>query len=123
MSVFEEAFAYAFSVLEEFTGESVVFRYNGIETPIVAIPAREDGTETITGGRTSVANRSLNWLIDASKLVVSGNTVKPTRGNEIIRSDGRCYRVFAPNQGPAWQWAHGYEGFIEVQTIEYVPKT
>lgn len=120
MSIFADSLRSAFTAIKDIAGEKVVYSYDGVEIKITAVPATVTSPEDVTGGRTRVSNRTLNWLIDASLLAIDGVLIKPKRGNTIIREDGRTYKVAAPNQGACWNWSDGSEVYLEVQTVEFV---
>ena len=119
----EDSLAYAYTVLDDMGGELVTFIYNKVEITVSAIPLFVDAPEDSTGGRTRVSNRTLDWSFKAADLVVSGNQVEPLRGCEIIREDGRRYRIAAPNAGAAWKWATGNDTYMVVQTVQLAPRT
>jgi hypothetical protein len=107
-----------FEALEDLGGEEVTYRYAGIElNGVIAVAGKEQSLEPQMGGRTTVTQRTMDFLIHRERLKVGNTYIQPQRGNLITRESGVSYRVLAPNGGPCWRWSEGQEVYYRIQTV------
>jgi hypothetical protein len=62
---------------------------------------------------------SRDYLVTASKLVLQGNPILPSRGDIIRETDGDSvyiYEVMAPGSEPAWRWSDDYRKTLRIHT-------
>lgn len=110
--MFSESMEFGFSSIEDSAGEEVSYIINNVAHSLIAVPARELGSEPQAGGRTAVTNRSVDFLIRKDLL-----PTQPVRGHEIVRANGSRYRTMPVNGGPVWRWSDGTETYYRIQTV------
>jgi len=58
---------------------------------------------------------SRDYLVNSADLVLSGITVLPKKGDEIIES-GQIYEVLAPNSEPEWRYSDSSRQCLRIHT-------
>lgn len=109
--------AWQVAQLQGYASRSIVYRRGMASVTINATLGRKLLQVTDpTSGDVLITHADRDYLIPASVLVLSAQTVKPARG-DLIDDDGDRYEVVPPGPGEKeWQYGDGHNAMLRVFT-------
>ncbi len=120
-SPFQAAVAAAQDVLTAFAGEPVVYHRGADKVAITAVKGQTQ-VDTFDDHDRPFRVRYQDFLIDPGELLISGQPIKPKRGDKIKQTVGVDVHVFEVTSGPdneVWRYSDTFAGRIRVHT-EYL---
>jgi len=99
-------------------GESITYRRGAEELSVVAMPGQDEFPSESTEGLTT-KERTRDFLIEASKLVLAAVAATPEPGDQIDWPGLGTFEVLSPGGSePEWRYEGSHNFFVRVHTRE-----
>lgn len=118
MSIFSDCMGIGYAAIEDTAGQSVVYRDQFGDIPVIAVPEDDASTEENVAGSARSTVREQAWLIRASSLVRGATQIIPRHGHRIELADGTLFQVQAPQLNVTWEWSSGFRTHYRIFTVE-----
>ncbi len=116
MSQMSEAIDTHVTRLQSFAGETVTYRRGSSSVTLTAVRGQSDFDEIIGESETTVHTRTVDFLFDATELRLGGQSVEPTRGDQIVAGED-VYDIAPGVQTAIAQWNDGRRNLQRVHTV------
>ena len=95
-------------------GTDIVYRRGSIQINLTAVVGATDWSDQSVNDAYQQL-KSVDFIIQPTKLNIAGNLVEPSRGDQIEYGD-HIYDLLQTGNGSFWAWSDGFKTFYRIHT-------